>query len=124
MAIIQYPGYITKEQAAAQQRIQVRAVNAQIRSKRLAALKIDGFTFVEDTNSTDAAPPGINLASLEWVYRCARKHKMSSDLLYEQIIMGNITGVIVANRVFIINNENSLVLFLMKNGKYPAAGTS
>jgi hypothetical protein len=112
MPIIHYPGYMTKEEAAARKKVQVRAINEQIRKKKWQTIKVDGFVFVKDHSTAVPPPPDILLSSLEWVFRCARKNNLTSDPLYEQIVFGKVTGVVVVNRVFVIRTEPALLAFL------------
>lgn len=112
MAIIHYPGYISKEEAARRKKVQVRTINIHINKKRIGFEKIDDRIFVKDTASQAAPPAGIALGELEWVTNFAERHHIITDRIYEQIIMNKITGVIVADRVFVIRNEPTLLAFI------------
>jgi hypothetical protein len=116
MAIIHYPGYITKEELALRKKVQVRAISEHIRKNKVRWARIDGFIFIKD-DVAEQAPANISLSSLQWVFRCAHKQNMTSDLLYEQIILGKVTGVVVANRVFVISTEPALLAFLKAGGR-------
>jgi hypothetical protein len=112
MPIIHYPGFTTKEKIALAKKVQVRAINEHIRKKKLEAVRIDRFVFVKDPATTAPPPPDIVLSSLIWVPGCATANKMWATLLYEQIIMGNITGVVICSRVFVIRTEPALLTYL------------
>jgi hypothetical protein len=112
MAIIHYPGLISKEEAARRKKVQVRTINIQINKKTLQAVRIDDRVFVRDTNPQAESPPPIQLSELEWVSNFAAKHHIVSERIYEQIIIGKITGIVVANRVFVMRNEPALLAFM------------
>ena len=112
MAIIHYPGLISKEEAARRKKVQVRTINIQINKKTLQAVRIDDRIFVKDTAPQAETAPPIPLSELEWVSNFAAKHHIVSERIYEQIIIGNITGIVVANRVFVMRNEPALLAFM------------
>ena len=120
MPIIQYPGYITKEEAALQYKIKERTITDWVNrkltaSKGLSCIKVDGFVFVRDKNNPSAPPTGISLANLEQVRKFAERHKIYFERLYEEMLRGNISGVLLGDRVFVINNEPALLTFLMNH---------
>jgi hypothetical protein len=120
MAVIYYPGFITKEEAAHRQRVTLKTINIQIQEKRIASVTLDGLTFIRDTTLPAAPPPSVVWNELQWVRNFARQNKITSDRIYEQILLGKITAVIIANRVFVTRNEAALLTFASiaaKSGK-------
>jgi hypothetical protein len=117
MAIIHYPGFLTKEEAARNQRVQVRTIDIQINEKRIPFVKLDGITFIRDAALPLASPAGVEWNELQWLRNFARQHHIIADRIYEQIIFEKITGVVIANRIFVMRNEASLVAFAAIAGK-------
>ncbi len=112
-SIIHYTGYITREEAARRKNVQVRAINEQIRRHLIPYLRVDGFVYIKDDTHTGASSPvSIALNKLRWIPRVARKNKFIPERLYEQVLIGNITGVVVVDHVFVIEDEPELVNFL------------
>jgi hypothetical protein len=117
MPIIHYPGFITKEAAATRYQVQVRTINDWIRKVSPAPesfryITINGFVYIKDHISNEPPSVPVALSSLEWVTKFAERHKVYFERLYEQIIMGNITGVVLVDRIFVINTEPQLLAYL------------
>ncbi|MES2619925.1 MAG: hypothetical protein V4615_03660 [Bacteroidota bacterium] len=117
MPIIPYPGYITKEEAALQHKIKTRTVTDWISrnlaaSKGISFIKIDGFVFIADKHNPPVPPKGVLLANLEQVRKFSERHDLYFERVYEEILHGNISGVLLCGRVFVMNNEPALLTFL------------
>ena len=101
------------------QRVQINDwINRNLASARgISYIKADGAIYVKD--KTMAAAPAVNIpgSSLEWVPKFAERNNVYLERVYEQIIMGKITGVILVDRVFVIKDEPELFQFL-KNYKH------
>jgi hypothetical protein len=110
MAIIHYPGFISKEAAAHRAGIKVRAINVRMKKKQILWVKVDNWVFIKDTTVVAAPPPDIRLAELEWVPNSADRHRISPDRIYDQIILGKLTGVIVAEKIFVLRHDPALLV--------------
>jgi hypothetical protein len=110
MAIHVIAGYISKETAAQQYKVQVRTINDWIRKTSPAPdsfsfIRVDGFEFIKDRLAIPVVPAGIVFGQLEWLKRFAKRNTMNWERVYEQIFKGNISGVMIGDRVFIIKSE-------------------
>lgn len=119
MPIIHYPGYITKEQAAAHYKVQLRTINDWIQKRRPAPegfffIRLGDYTCIKDPSGSAHPPTGIAINTLEWVRSFAKRNKMNFERVYEDIIMDKITGVILADRIFVINTEPRLIDYVSK----------
>lgn len=117
MPIYQYHGYITREEAALRYKVQVRTINDWIRKTSPAPAsfslaKIGGYIYIKDPSVTPVPPPGIRPDTLEWVHNFARRNKITYERVYEEIIAGRISAVMLLDRVFVINNEPELAAFV------------
>jgi hypothetical protein len=117
MAIIHYPGYITKEQAAARYKVNLDTIRKWMRDKSLrregfSFIIIDGFVCVKNEHDDTPAPAGIRLSSLALAEKVAIRNGTRDRVIYEQIIAGNITGVVLAGRVFVMPDEPALLSLL------------
>src|SRR6476646_7148414 len=103
MPIYHYTGYISKEEAAHQYRVQVRTINTWIKNKSIAPkpfsfITVDGYHAIKDLRTEPIPVPGISLSALEWVRNFATKNKMFFERVYEEIIKGKISGIVIADR--------------------------
>ncbi len=48
MAVIHYPGFITKEEAARREGVQVRTINSHIKKKSIGFVKIDKRILIKE----------------------------------------------------------------------------
>ncbi len=117
MAIIHYPGYITKEQATKHYKVKLNTISTWIRNRKSALDKqfsfviVDGIVGIKD-HSVTTPPPNIILSELLLAEKVARRNKMRGHTIYEQIIAGNVTGVMLVGRVFVIKSEPALLALL------------
>ena len=113
MPIIHYPGYISREEAALRNKVQVRTINDQVRRKDIAHVRIDGFVYIKDNAPGQPAPPSnISLAGLKWITHVAHSNKFIPERLYEEVIIGKVTGIVVVDHVFVSPDDPELILFL------------
>jgi hypothetical protein len=120
MAVVHYPGYLTKEEAARKLKVQVRTINIYIRQKRVSFIKVDGIIFVKDTDSHEVPPALVDWKDLQWVRNFAAEHGFTTDRIYEQIIFGKINAVRIANRIFVMRHDEGLLTYAglaAKSGK-------
>jgi hypothetical protein len=117
MPIIHYPGYISKAEAAVRQNVQVRAINDQIKRKAIPHAWVDGFAYIKDPAPSSSDHPNILLKELVWVPRYARQHHFIPERLYEEIIIGKVTGVVLVDHVFVVATDRELATFLKSVGK-------
>ncbi len=117
MPIYQSKGYITKEEAAKIWQVQVRTINDWIRKTNPAPenfswVDIDGYVCVKHPIPMPPLPPNIPLESLEWVRNFANRNSLFFGRVYDAIIQGKISGVAIADRVFVIKTEPELLNFV------------
>jgi len=97
MAIINYPGYITKEQAAKHYKVKLNTISTWIRNRKSALDKqfsfviVDGIVGIRDHSVTTPPPANIVLTELLLAEKVARRNKMRDHTIFEQIITGNVT---------------------------------
>jgi len=113
MPIIHYPGYITRKEAALRQQVQVRTINDQVRRNAIEHVRIDGFVYIKDNHSVQQLPPpNISLTGLKWVPHIARANKFIPERLFEEVIVGRVTGIVVCDHVFVMPTDPELIHFL------------
>lgn len=118
MAIIHYPGYITKEQAAQHYKVKLNTISTWMRNRKSALDKqfsfviVDGIAGIRNHSDNTPPPPNIVLSELDLAEKVAIRNKMRDRTIYEQIIIGNVTGVVFLGRVFVIRHEPTLLALL------------
>ena len=114
MPIIRYPGYLTREDGALQHKVKLRTMNDWLNrhlaaAKGVSFIKVDGHIFIKDKTSEAIPPAEIQLSTLEWVAKFSERTGVWLPRVYEEIVMGNISGVIIVDRIFVISTEPSLI---------------
>lgn len=117
MPIYHYTGYVSKQKSAQQHQFQVRTINDWIRKRSPAPehfsyVTVDGYPCIKDIFDKTPPPQGVALHDLEWVRNFARRNKMNFERVYEDIIRGVISGVILADRIFIIKTEPQVLQYI------------
>jgi hypothetical protein len=112
MPIIHYPGYIARDEAALRKKVQVRTINDQVTRNSIPYIRVDGHVYIKDLTVAASPPPNVSLRDFVWVPNYARKHHMIPERLYEEIIIGKVTGVVLVNHVYVIASDPELHSFL------------
>jgi len=113
MKIYHVTGYAHATVVAKTNRVQPRTLYDRHRRKEIGLLRMDGFKFFNDGTPVERnLPEELKGKPLEWVGRSARRNKIAPVRIYEQIILGNIPGVTLGGRVFVIPSDPDTVAFL------------
>lgn len=113
MKIFNLTGYAPAVEAAKKHRVKPRTLYDRMRRNAFTMLTIDRMKFFPDGNPLQMnLAQGVGTNHLQWVGRCARKNKIVPGRIYEQIILGNIPGVTLGGKVFVIPTDPDTVAFL------------
>ena len=113
MKIYNITGYASAVEAAKKHRVKPRTLFDRMRRHEATMLTIDKLKYFPDGTPLQMnLPEGVGTNHLQWVGRCAEKHKIVSGRIYEQIILGNIPGVTLGGRVFVIQTDPDTIAFL------------
>ena len=69
------------------------------------AILFDLDETLTDRTQSIVAPPGVSLHNLLWIHTFGDKHKIPVERLYEDILKDLLTGIILADRIFIDSSE-------------------
>jgi hypothetical protein len=110
MPVLRFIGYLPKEKAAMQFRVQARTINNWIKKqaappKDFIFITVDGYDAVKDRTKSIVAPPGVSLHNLLWIHNFSDKNKIPIERLYEDILKDLLTGIVLGDRIFIDSNE-------------------
>lgn len=98
--------------------VKVRTINDWIANRSTQSsevfifVKIDGYGLIRDISNHDAPPAGISLNDLEWVRNFAKRNKMFFERVYEEIIKGTISGIVLGDRIFINKAEPQVIEYV------------
>ena len=78
-------------------------------AKGVSFIKVDGHIYIKDKTSEAIPPADIQLSALEWVPTFSVRTGVWLPRVYEEMVMGNISGVIIVDRIFVITTEPSVI---------------
>jgi hypothetical protein len=113
MKIYHVSGYAHATVAAKAHSVQPRTLYDRMRRNEISMLRISGLKFFHDGSPIERnLPEELQGKPMEWVGRSARKNKIAPVRIYEQIVLGNIPGITLGGRVFIIPSDPDTDAFL------------
>ncbi|MBK5284883.1 MAG: hypothetical protein JJE25_05740 [Bacteroidia bacterium] len=113
MKIYHISGYAPAVEAAKKKHLKPRTLHDQVRRHAATALTVDKLKYFPDGSPVQMnLPEGASIYNLQWVGRCARQNKIVPGRIYEQIILGNIPGITIGGKVFVIPTDPDTVAFL------------
>jgi hypothetical protein len=111
--VIHLPQFISVSEYAKRRKLTVRTTRSRMRKRKIGYEKICGMDMIIMPVSGDI--PAVDLKKLAWVRTFAVANSYAPDTFYEHIIMNNINAFIIANRIFINPEEESVITFLKNN---------
>lgn len=127
MPIYHFPGYLSKEQYADQHKIKVRTINDWIARRspipeNFKYTKVDGYDCIKDIFDPTVPPTGIPLHDLEWARNFATRNGFNFPHVYEDIIAGRLSAVVLADRIFILKTDPQVLDYVAKYKRKRAVG--